>query len=175
MSINNMELVTILVYILAGLFLLQAIITLIMYFALQRPIKKAEDKAITLTQRSAGQIRNLKALLFRLNKSLDRLPMVEQSVSRVLDYAIGKLQLVNQYTESALRKSSDQIEEIGRQFEHSLKQFSRQTAQVDRAIRNPAVNASALLQGLVVGFKELFKSTPPVQPATHSPDDDAFI
>jgi Na+/H+ antiporter NhaB len=175
MSINNIELVSILVYVLAGLFFLQTICTVIMFFAFKKILLKIEDRTISAVQRSAGQIRNFKAFLGRIDQSLEKLPVLENSITKVLDYAIGKFQIADQYAESTLKKSAMQIEEAGRKVDVSLKQLSRHTDQVDRAIRNPAVNVSALLQGLVVGFRELFKTTQAIQPATHSPEDDAFI
>ena len=171
----DIQLISTLLYVLAGLFLLQSIFTIILYFVLSGKLRKVEDETIKISQRSAGQIRNFRALLVRINRAFQILPALEKSFTKVLDYAVEKLQVVDEYTESTMQKSVVQIEEIGRKIEVSLKQFNRQTTQVERIIRNPAINASALLHGLVVGFRELFKSTRAFQPATHSPEDDAFI
>jgi len=167
--------ISILLYILAGIFLLQSLFTVVLFFVLNPKMKQLEDKAIHVTQRSAGQVRNLRALVVRMGRAIEILPRVEESVTKVLDLASEKVQTVDQLAESVLRESATRIEEAGRKIEMSLKKFHRQAAHVERLIRNPVVNASALLQGVVVGFRQLFQSNRTIQPATHSPEDDAFI
>lgn len=175
MTINNLELVRILVYVLAGLFFLQSLMMVIFFFIIWQPLKKLEYKTITTSQRIAGQIRNFKSLLSHLEKGLSKLPLIESSASKALDFAIEKFHHADRYAESTLKRSTIQIEEVGRKIDYSLRQFNRQVSQLDRSIRNPTRNVSAVLQGISVGFRELFKSTQISPPATHSAEDDAFI
>jgi hypothetical protein len=175
MSISDIQLVSVLVFVLAGLFLLQSLFVVFLFFVLRNRMDRIEAKSMDMTQRLGGQLRNIRALTHRIGETLQFLPDTESSIDKILEVVTDHLQSADRYAQSVLKRSTSEIDEIGRRIEVSLRQLERQTSQIDRWVRNPAINVSALLQGLIVGFREFFKTRPRTQPATHSADDDAFI
>lgn len=175
MTIGDPQLVAILVFVIAGLFLLQTLLLLVFFDQVNRRVLAAERSLIKLSKRVSQGLRLSKEYLHRLSLVTVKLPAVEHEINNVLDIALGKARQTNEIASRNIRLSIAHIEETGRRIELALMQFTRQTTKVKKWIRYPAYHISAIIHGAFAGIRVYSRESHRGQPATHVPDDEIFI
>jgi hypothetical protein len=173
MTFQNMELVSVFVFILAGLMLLQLAATIVFLIYVDRGLKKAEK----VTARTAAKLRSL---VKKTQETLARaawvrkvMPSIESSVLSLLDSVSSGANKANKVTSRELDSAFARIDKTAHQFEFALTTFTRQTNHVRRVVRYPAINAAALLQGLLAALRTLRR--PEKRPLRHLHDGESFI
>jgi hypothetical protein len=175
MTISDPQFVTILVFVIAGLFLLQTLFLLVFLDQVNRQIRKADLSLIRISRKTTKGLRDTKEELQKLSQITDKLPAMARRVDTVLGIATEKARWTNDVASRNIQLSTDYLEEANRKIEFALSQFTRQTSKVKRLIRYPANYVSAIIHGAFTGFRTYTRETHRGQPATHYPDDEIFI
>lgn len=175
MTISDPQLVTILVFVIAGLSLTQTLFLLVFLDQVNRRVRKAEISLGKLSRKASHSLQNTKQLLQQLSRGTDKLPIVAGEVNRFLDIATEKARLANEIVARDIHFSVVHLEETSRRIEFALHQFTRQSSKVKKWIRYPACFVSAMIHGASTGVKAYTRASHRQQPATHYPDDEIFI
>ena len=175
MTISDPQLVTVLVYVIAGLFLLQTLFLLVFVDQVNRRTRSAERSLTRLSKKALRGLRLSRQYLHQLNLVAVKLPAVEHEISKMLDIASGKTREANEIASRNISLSIAHIEETSRRIELALTQFTRQTSRVRKWIRFPTYYISAIIHGAFTGVRVYSRDSHRRQPATHVPDDEIFI
>jgi hypothetical protein len=165
------ELATILVFCMAGLVLLQAVLSALAMAQLGNRLRRWAD-GLEASQAAVGRTLKVAAqMLSRVAQVSAYLPAIERQISRLLVHASNRLETWDQSFARGLTAATEGIESASRKFEYGLVQFSRQTAVIVRKIRMPALQLSALLKGVGAGLSYWRRGRQPA-PLT---DEESFI
>jgi len=175
MTISNPQLVTILVFVIAGLFLIQTLFLLVFLDQVNRRVRRAEKSLVEASKKASAGLRNAQELLLQVSRVTDRLPLAAQEVNNLLETASVKAQQINEIVAKNIHLSTVHVEETGRRIEFALGQFTRQTSKVRKWVRYPAYFISAIIHGAFTGVRTYTRDSRRRQPATHYPDDEIFI
>jgi hypothetical protein len=175
MTVSDPQLVTILVFAMAGLLLLQTLFLLVFMGQVNRRVRKAEKSVVKISKEALETLRTTRSHLEKLSWIKDKLPLAEREITLLLDHISERIRQVNETSEQGLEAVSSRVVEIGRRSELTLNQFLRQSSQVRKWIRYPGLCASAVVHGLFVGLRAYFRHSHEGQPATHLPDEEIFI
>ena len=175
MSISDPALVNILVFLMAGLFLVQTLFLLIFLDQVNRRVRKAERSLFKVSKKASRGLQTSKKYLHQVNQIAEKLPQVTREVDNLLNLALEKTRQANDRAASDLHSSTAHLEETGRRIEFALNQFTRQTSKVRKWIRYPGNWASAIIHGAFTGVKTYSRESHRKQPATHYADEEIFI
>ena len=175
MTIHDPQLVTILVFWIAGLFLVQTLCLLVFVERVNRRVRRAEKSLVKLSKRASAGLRKTQELLLQVSRVTDRLPSAALEVNNLLETTSVKARQINSIVARDIHLSTVHIEEAGRRIEFALSQLTRQTSKVRKWIRYPSHCVSAIIHGAFTGVRTYTRDPQRGQPATHYPDDEIFI
>ena len=173
MTFQNLELATVLIFVLVGLILAQTIVLLVVISKLNQEMKRSETAASRLAREVGDALTSISAGLGRADWIFRTLPVVEKSVAGLLDSLTSGAGKANESASKGIESALEKIDEAGRQFEFALTKFSRQTSRVRRAVRYPTIGAAALAHGLVTALRTMRE--PKKRPMRHLHDGERFI
>lgn len=173
MTFQNLEIATVLVFVLAAFLLAQTIVIVVILSRVNQEMKRLEKTA-------AEYGRELGELFIALDSGLSRfdwlarmLPNLESSIDSLLDSLLSTTSKASSGTSKGIVSALEGIDEMERRFEFVLSRFSRQTSRVRNAVRYPSITAAALIHGLATALKTL--RTPKKRPMRHVHDGESFI
>jgi hypothetical protein len=175
MTSSDPQFVTILAFLIAGLFLIQTLFLLVFVDQVNRRVRRAESSLVKASRKISCGLQRTKQHLQQLSWITDRLPVVAREVNNLLEIASEKARWANEIAAHDIHLSTAHLEETGRRIEFALSQFTRQTSKVRKWIRYPAYCISAIIHGAFTGAKAYTRNSRKGQPATHYPDDEIFI
>ena len=173
MTFQNLELVTVLIFVLAGFILAQTIVLVVVMSRLEREMKLLGKAATRFARELGDALTSLNAGLARLEWIFRAIPVVEKSLASLLDSVTSGAGKANASASKGIESALERIDEVGRQFEFALTKFSRQTSRVRRAVRYPTISAAALAHGLVTALRTVRE--PKKRPMRHLHDGESFI
>lgn len=173
MVVNDLDLVTVLVFIMVGLVILQSVGLVIMLAKSNARLQEAESRLQRYSVQMRPLLANLRDALERLKWIPGQLQAFEETTENLLTSVVGGLETANERFKVGLGAGCDRIEEAGRKIEYGLSTFSRQTTRVHRSIRYPASNFSALIHGLTAGIETLRGDKK--DPTRHYQEEEDFI
>jgi len=171
MAITDPTTATILVFCMAFMLLLQTLGLIVVMALLSSRIEAAEKSMVGLVGVIRRELQETSGLLGKVGWLHGKLPEVERQSLRLLDSASSKLTRADEFAGDRLHQATLKIDEAGRKLEYGLTQFTRQTTLLTRELRRPTGHLSAVVKGVLVGFKTLRtrERTAPLQ------DEDTFI
>jgi hypothetical protein len=171
MAITDPTTTTILVFCMAFMVLLQTLGLIVVLALLSSRIEAAEKSMVGLVGVIRHELRETSGLLGKAGWLHGKMPAVERQSLRLLDAASSKLTTADEFAGDRLRRATLKIDEAGRKLEYGLTQFTRQTTLLTRELRRPTGHLSAVVKGVLVGFKALRtrERSAPLQ------DEDIFI
>ena len=175
MTISDPQLVTILAFVIAGLFLVQTLFLLVFVDQVNRRIRRAEMSLVKASKKASHSLQTLKQQLQQLSRYTERIPAVVHEVNKLLSITSEKARWVDEKIARDIHLSTAYVEEASRRVEFALHQFTRQTSKVRKWIRYPSFFISALIQGTFAGVRAYTRDSRQRQPETHYPDEEIFI
>jgi len=175
MTINDPQLVTILVFVISGLFLLQTLFLLVFFDQVNRRVRKAERSVSSFARKASEGLRNTKEQLQQLSRITGKIPEIARELDTLLDVASEKARWADSAASRNIQLSAAHLEETNRRIDFALNQFTRQTSRVRKLIKYPTNYVSAIIHGAVTGVKTYTRHPDRGQPSTHNPDDEIFI
>ena len=173
MTFQNLETVTVVIFVLAAFMLAQTIVILVIISKLDQEMKRVEKSAARFVRVLGEVLTALDEGLGRLDWVFRTLPLAEKNITCVVDSLMSGAGKANQSASKGIESALHSIDEAGRKFEFALTKFSRQTTRVRRAVRYPAISAAALAHGLVTALRTLRE--PKKRPMRHLHDGESFI
>lgn len=175
MTVNDPALLTILVFLIAGLFLVQTLFLLVFVDRVNRRIRKLDRTLVRTSKKISRGIQTANDYVQQLSRTVETLPDVVHRVDGLLDTVVCKLRSFSGRASRDLHWTTSHLEETGRRIELALHQFTRQTSKVRKWIRYPGNWIAAIIHGAFTGVKTYSRDSHRRQPATHYPDDEIFI
>lgn len=173
MTFQNLETVTVVVFVLVAFILAQAFVFLVILMKLDQEIKRLEKGV-------AKYGRELKDLMGAVDDGLSHLegvfrtlPSAQKHLSDMLESILAGAGIASQSASERIESAVATIDEATRQFDFMLTKFSRQTSRVRRAVRYPTISAAALVHGLATALRSM--RTPKRKPMRHLHDGESFI
>jgi len=173
MTFQNLELATVLIFVLVGFILAQTIVLLVIMSKLDREMKLMEKAATRFARELGTALSSINSGLGRFTLIFRTIPAVEKSLTGLMDSVLSGAGRANDSASQGIESALERIDEAGRQFEFALTKFSRQTSRVRRAVRYPTISAAALAHGLVTALR-IFRE-PKKRPMRHLHDGGKFI
>ncbi len=171
MAVNDPTLTAVLVFIMAGLLLIQTAGLLIALGKLSSQVRKTEQSLVQITEIIHGRLVEANTLLKHLSGMQGQLEQIAVRSNGFIDATGERIEDANSRIARLLGTATTKIEESGRTFEYALAQFMRQTTQLTREVRYPAKRLSAVLKGVQVGLRTLLSRERDVP----TQDEEAFI
>ncbi len=171
MTITDPTTLTVLVFFMAFLLLVQTLGLLIALALFSSRIQDAEKSMVGLVGVVRRELQEMSTLFGRAVWFREKLPALERQSLRVLDATSSGLAQADQFAADRLHKATVKVDEAGRKLEYGLTQFTRQTTHLTRELRRPTGQLSAVVKGILAGIKALKtrdRSTP-------LQDEDIFI
>lgn len=176
MTFENLELATVLVFIMAGFLLLQAALIVGFVQRLKQEVDSLQPLLSAYSKKALEACGYIKEVLQPLDVIGEKLPEIEETVSQFLAAVSRGIAQADQKCEEGFHNVHEKIHESARKFEARLVQLNRQAAQVNRLARKPSIEASALLHAGATLLKRLLnRDRKGGRPATHAPDGQDFI
>ncbi|MEJ2078967.1 MAG: hypothetical protein P8020_11485 [Acidobacteriota bacterium] len=171
MSINDPTAITILVFIMAGLVLIQTVGLLFALGKLSSQVRSAEQSVVEIANVIRGRVAEANALLKYLSGMQTRLEDLASHSNQLIDATGDRIAVANDHIAGLLELATGKVDESGRSVEYVLAQFMRQTTQLTRQVHHPTKRVSAVLKGVQVGLKTLLSR----ERSVPTQDEEAFI
>jgi hypothetical protein len=171
MSINDPTAITILVFIMAGLVLIQTVGLLFALGKLSSQVRSAEQSVVEIANVIRGRVAAANALLKYLSGMQTRLEDLASRSNQLIDATGDRIAVANDHIAGLLELATGKVDESGRSVEYVLAQFMRQTTQLTRQVHHPTKRVSAVLKGVQVGLKTLLSR----ERSVPTQDEEAFI
>jgi hypothetical protein len=171
MSINDPTAITILVFIMAGLVLIQTVGLLFALGKLSSQVRSAEQSVVEIANVIRGRVAEANALLKYLSGMQTRLEDLASRSNQLIDATGDRIAVANDHIAGLLELATGKVDESGRSVEYVLAQFMRQTTQLTRQVHHPTKRVSAVLKGVQVGLKTLLSR----ERSVPTQDEEAFI
>ena len=174
MTIQNLQLVNILVFIMAGLIIVETIILVVTTFTLSRLLQDLDQNMRVLSQRSAKGMAFARQVITAIEESTPELAQVGDTVEKQLSTLAANTETANQ----ALGRSLDLLRfktgEARGEMDVALGKFSQQTFRLHRLLLHPAMRASEIVHAGIKILKQTL-SREAKSPASYGPDRETFI
>jgi len=174
MTIQNLQLVNILVLIMAGLIIVETIILVVTTLSLSKQIQDLDQNFRVLSRRSAEGMAFARRVITAIEEGTPELAKVEGTVEQQLSTLMETTKTADQ----ALGRSLDLLRfETGKaqgEVDATLNKFSQQTFRLHRLLLHPAMRASEIVHAGVTILKQTL-SREAKSPASYGPDKETFI
>lgn len=175
MSFNDPQLASILVLVMGAFVLLETLFVIVALHQIQRRLRKAEAAVDTLLDRTFRTLQSSRTRLEQLEKIGEKFPELQDKMEGFLEDFLQAAHWADEAAEKQVRRLRLQLEASNKRCGIWLSQFSRQTYRVQKAIRDPARQVSAVIRGVLAGIRCYFsngRSKPETAPL---PDREIFI
>lgn len=174
MTIENPQLVTFLVFAIAGLILFQTALVFAFIWIFRTVIQRLDAKVDILATKSRDVVRFASQSVEAVEKTSSRLADVRIFLEGKFQEATQIGQKADRTTASQLNHLRFQLEKVNRNTDVLLSKFTVQTFKVHRAILDPSMRLSAILRAGAAAIRHAF-SRGDGSPASHVPDRPDFI
>lgn len=149
---------TILVWVMAGLILLQTLGIVIAMEIARRKISKTRSTLDHTVEGLVELVHKTQLFLERALPLKERAPELENNLKRLLDATFTGVERADSVTAQGLRAAAQNLEMASRRVDLALAQFVRHTSRISRLVRYPSIQVSAVIQGAAAAFRELSRS-----------------
>ena len=157
MTAQNSELVAFVVFAMAGLLLLQSILTLVAIAVVRKKASGLEARIGSLFQQSAQLLEKMQCGIDQAAGLVEKLPFWLQQLSRTTKAVSTVSQELDDNATRTLAFLRKHMETAENYSDRLLESFATQTAKVFQAVANPA---HAISDTLSAAFARLFKRRP---------------
>jgi len=174
MPIENLQLVNILVFIMAGLIIVETIMLVVTTLTLSKQLQDLDQNLHVLSQRSAQGMAFARQVITAIEESVPELAHVEDTVEKQLSALTANTETANQALGRNLDLLRFQAGEARAEMDATLGKFSQQTFRLHRLLLHPAMRASEIVHAGVKILKQTL-SREAKSPASYGPDKETFI
>jgi len=174
MTIQNLQLVNILVLIMAGLIILETIILVVTTLSLSKQLQDLDQKLRVFSQRSAQGLAFARRVITAIEEGTPELAQVEDTVEKQLSTLVKTTKTANQALGRSLDLLRFETGEAQGKMDTALSKFSQQTFRLHRLLLHPAMRASEIVHAGVKILKQTL-SRETKSPASYGPDTETFI
>ncbi|GAB4238263.1 MAG: hypothetical protein Kow00109_12630 [Acidobacteriota bacterium] len=148
MQVSDPQLVAILVYVMGGLVLLQAIGLAVGMLKLSQAVRRAEIALERLLLRSRGMVQETARLLSAVTARKDGFLVVLQQFEAAVNSAAAALHVLDQGLADLFRSSRELVRQASRQVEYALVRADKVSQQWARSTQHLAVQFRAFRKGV---------------------------
>ena len=174
MTIQNLQLVNVLVLIMAGLIIVETIILVVTTLTLSKQIQDLDQNLHVLTQRSAQGLAFARRVITAIEEGTPQLAQVEDAAEKQLSTLVETTKTADQALGRGLDLLRFETGEARGQVDTVLSKFSQQTFRLHRLLIHPAMRASEIVHAGVRALKQTL-SREAKSPASYGPDKETFI
>ena len=174
MTIQNLQLVNILVLIMAGLIIVETIILVVTTLSLSKQLQDLDQNLRVLSQRSAQGLAFARRVITAIEEGIPELAQVEDTVEKHLSTLVETTNTADQALGRSLDLLRFETGEARGEIDTTLSKFSQQTFRLHRLLLHPAMRASEIVHAGVKILKQTL-SREAKSPASYEPDKETFI
>ncbi len=174
MPIQNLQLVHVLVFIMAGLIIVETIILVITTLSLSKQIQDLDQNLRVLSQRSTQGLAFARRVITAIEEGTPALAQVEDTVEKQLSTLVEATKTADQALGRSLDLLRFETGEARDEVDNALGKFSQQTFRLHRLLLHPAMRASEIVHAGVKILKQTL-SKEAKSPASYGPDKENFI
>lgn len=174
MAIDNLQLVTILVYIMAGLIIVETIILVATTLTLSKQLQNLDQNLRVLSNRSTQGLAFARRVISAIEESTPELSQVGDTVEKQLATLVKTTEAANRSLGRSLDYLRYEAGEARNEMDDALSKFSNQTFRLHRLLLHPAMRASKIVHAGVKILKQSL-SREAKSPASYGPDRETFI
>lgn len=169
------ELIALCVITMAALVIFQAVFSLIFSLVFSRKLKKLRQRLPLIARRTEEALKLGSGLLLHLQSVAKGVMVVQERLSVELGQIDSGIKSVDQATQRTLTVLRDSLRPISGHLDRALSQLSRQTFRVHRAILKPALEASAVMRGVLSVLTQFGSSPDRDCSVSATSDEEIFI
>ncbi len=174
MTIQNPQLVNILVLVMAALIIVQALILVLISFRLAKQVQHFDQSLRLLSQRSAQGVAFAKRVIAAVEKMTPRLSEVEKTVEKELTTFLKASEKADQAAGRSIDLLRFELGKANSGLDTLLSKFSQKTFEVHRAAVHPSKRVSELIRASLKILKQTL-SREKKSPASYGPEKETFI
>ena len=174
MTVQNLQLVNILIFVMAGLIIVETIILVVTSFSLSRQLQHLDQNLRLLCNRSAQGLAFAQRVITSIEEGTPALAHVEDKVEKQLSTLVETTESANQALGRSLDLLRFETGEARGHMDNALSQFSQQTFRLHRLLRHPAMRASEIVNAGLKILKQTL-SREAKSPASYGSDKETFI
>ena len=172
MTIENIELVNTLIFIMIGLVVINALFVLGAMYAATRQVASARKAFSGIRQQTMDRLEDLRMILAKTYSVQKKIPEIEEVLLVQIEGINQRAVQANDFMKMQLVRFSDGVDAANRRMDIILSQYSRFSAQIDSWVRIPVINFKAVCSGVSSGVQEMThkeRSVPEI------PNDEEFF
>lgn len=173
MTIENPQLVTVLILCMAGMLFAQALLFVFVLVRTEQKMREMETAMARLSKLAGSSLAATREILEKLGWLPEVMVKLDVKIASMLDAMLHGLGKANDGLEGGIDRVNRSIDDVSRRVDYGLMLFTRQTSRVRRGLRYPALNFSALIHGIKVGLQTLKGERRTPTRSIH--DDENFI
>jgi hypothetical protein len=174
MAIENLQLVHLLIFIMAGLIMVETIILVATTFSLGRQLQNLDQNLQVLSRRSAQGMAFAQRVISAIEEGTPEFSKVEDTVEEQLSSLMETTESANQAFGRSLDLLRLETGEARGEMDAALNSFSQQTFRLHRLVLHPAMRASEIVHAGVKILKQTL-SRQARSPTAYGPDKETFI
>ncbi len=174
MAIQNLQLVNLLIFIMAGLIIVETIILVVTSFTLSRQLQNLDQNLKVLSQRSAQGMAFAQRVIAAIEEGTPEFSKVESTVENQLATLMETTETADQAFGRSLDLLRFETGEARGEVDAALSKFTQQTFRLHRMVLHPAIRASEIVHAGIKILKQTL-SKEAKSPASYGPDKETFI
>lgn len=172
MTIENVQLVNTLVFVMIGLVVINALFVLGAMYAATRQVAHAQKAFAGIRKQTMSRLEDLRMILAKTYAVQKKIPEIEEVLLAQLEAVNTRAVQANRFIEAQLLRFSNGIDAANRRMDLVLGQYSRFASQLDTWVRVPAINFKAVCSGVSTGVHEI---THKERSVSAIPNDEEFF
>ena len=171
MTIENPFLVNILVWIMAGLILVQTALLVLTNFMVRQKIRNIDQSLHSFSQQSVKGMKMIDRGIDVVEEVLPRLSAVQEAIERNVDAVVQATQTVSRAMSRGVDLARYQAAETENGVDNLLSILSQQIYKAHEVVSHPSLRLATIIRtGINVLKRTVFQ--PDQSPASHPPDDE---
>ena len=171
MTIENLSLVNILVWIMAGLILVQTALLMVTNVIVRQKIRDVDRTLQSFSQQSVKGMKMMDQAFDVIEDVLPKLPAAQEAIERNVDALVETTQTVSRAMSRGVDLVRYQAAETENGVDTLLSTLSQQIYQAHEAVSHPSLRLATIVRsGLDILKRTLLQEDRP--PASHQPEDD---
>lgn len=175
MTVGNLELVTVLVFIMTGLVLFQLFSFVFALSQINRRLEQLGKTLQTFLQQGSAGLKAVQEVLSHLARIEALLSGAEARVSRLLKFASESVQKGDEAAGRTIEHLRNKVKEVNYRFDRGLSEVSLHAYRVHQAVLHPTRYLLARLEAAVSRLSRLFSRGGATPPLPYSAEEDIFI
>lgn len=172
MTIENIELVNTLIFVMIGLVVINALFVLAAMFAVTRQVANARKAFSGIRQQTLDRLEDIRMILAKTYAVQKKIPEIEEVLLAQIDAVNDRAVHANRFLENQILRFSKGVDDANRRMDIVLGQYSRFASQLDSIVRVPAINFKAMCSGVAAGVGEIVHKERSV---SRIPNDEEFF